>query len=203
MPVPSPPIRGKAPEGTPIDVNRALPCSLPSGETRTQGSRKQAFIARTTSAPAGRTSSAVVGGGDAAAMGPIVSLGGESRRKNRGSRRKSWRSPPAGGSLDAMQGKSFKLALAQMLVEGGNKQANLKRALERIHEAASKGAQVVVLPEAMTLGWTHSSARSEADEIPSGPSCVKLCEAAHRNKIYVCTGLIEYEIGRASCRERV
>src|SRR5690348_4709938 len=61
MPVPSPPIRGEAPEGTPIDVNRALPCSLPSGETRTQVSRKQAFIARTTTAPAGRTSSAVVG----------------------------------------------------------------------------------------------------------------------------------------------
>lgn len=94
-----------------------------------------------------------------------------------------------------MQGKSFKLALAQMLVEGGNRQANLKRALERIHEAASNGAQVVVLPEAMTLGWTHSSARTEADEIPGGPSCVTLRDAAHRNKIYVCTGLIERAAG--------
>jgi len=78
-----------------------------------------------------------------------------------------------------------------MLVEGGDKHANLKRALERVREAASNGAQVVVLPEAMTLGWTHSSARTEADDIPRGPSCTKLREAARRNKIYVCTGLIE------------
>jgi predicted amidohydrolase len=94
-----------------------------------------------------------------------------------------------------MQNRSFKLALAQMLVEGGNKQANLSRARERINEAASNGAQVVVLPEAMTLGWTHSSARTEADEIPGGQSCVELCEAARRNKIYVCAGLIEREGG--------
>ena len=67
-----------------------------------------------------------------------------------------------GGSLDAMQSASFKLALAQMLVEGGRKEANLRRAIERINEAACNGAQIVVLPEAMAIGWTHPSARTEA-----------------------------------------
>ncbi|PYK97237.1 MAG: hypothetical protein DME19_16950, partial [Verrucomicrobia bacterium] len=90
-----------------------------------------------------------------------------------------------------VQGKTFKLALAQMLVEGGRREANLRRALERINQAAAQGAQVVVLPEAMTLGWTHPSARIEADEIPDGHSCAALREAARRSGVYVCAGLIE------------
>src|SRR5438093_1923856 len=78
-----------------------------------------------------------------------------------------------------------------MLVEGGRKEGNLQRALDRIDEAAAQGAQVVVLPEAMTLGWTHPSARTEADQIPDGPACARLREAARRNNVYVCAGLIE------------
>jgi predicted amidohydrolase len=85
----------------------------------------------------------------------------------------------------------FKLALIQMLVEGGRKESNLRRASERIGEAAAKGAHVVVLPEAMTLGWTHSSARTDAETIPDGPSCGRLREAARRFDVYLCSGLIE------------
>ena len=90
-----------------------------------------------------------------------------------------------------MRRNSIKLALVQMLVEGGRKEVNLNRALERIEEAARHGAQVVVLPEAMTLGWTHPSAATEAEEIPNGPGCARLREAARRNNVYVCAGLIE------------
>ena len=93
--------------------------------------------------------------------------------------------------MSAVQSNSFKLALAQMLVECGRKEANLRRAMDRIQEAAAAGAQVVVLPEAMTLGWTHSSAKSDADEIPDGASCLRLREAARRSRIYVCAGLVE------------
>jgi len=71
-----------------------------------------------------------------------------------------------------------------MLVEGGRKEANLRRALERINEAAGHGAQVVVLPEALTLGWTHPSANSDADEIPDGFSCAELRDAARRKAVY-------------------
>jgi len=93
--------------------------------------------------------------------------------------------------MGALQRNSFKLALAQMLVEGGRKEANLRRALERINEAAANGAQVVVLPETMTLGWTHWSATRDADEIPEGDCCLRLREAARGNRIYVCVGLVE------------
>jgi predicted amidohydrolase len=85
----------------------------------------------------------------------------------------------------------FKLALVQMLVEGGRKESNLRRAIKHIHEAAAKGANLIVLPEAMTLGWTHSSAKTEADEVPGGFSCEALRDAARFNKVYVCSGLIE------------
>ena len=78
-----------------------------------------------------------------------------------------------------------------MLVEGGRKEENLRRAMDRIQEAASSGAQVVVLPEAMTLGWTHSSAKRDAEEIPGGDCCLRLREAARASRIYVCAGLVE------------
>ena len=85
----------------------------------------------------------------------------------------------------------FKLALIQMLVEGGRKEANLRRATERIGRAAAKGAHVVLLPEAMTLGWTHGSAQTQADDIPEGVSCATLRESARVNKVYVCAGIVE------------
>ena len=46
---------------------------------------------------------------------------------------------------------TLKLAMAQMLVEGGQKQNNLNRAVERIEEAAKNKADIILLPEAMDL----------------------------------------------------
>lgn len=85
----------------------------------------------------------------------------------------------------------MKIALAQMLVEPGEKQANLARAEAWIAQAAGRDAEVVVLPEALTLGWTHPSARTLADEIPSGESCARLRVAARAHRIFVCAGLVE------------
>lgn len=80
-----------------------------------------------------------------------------------------------------------------MRVEGGRKDANLARAVHLINEAAANGAEVVVLPEAMTLGWTHPAARQDADSIPDGLSCSTLSDAARTNQIHVCSGLVERE----------
>ncbi len=78
-----------------------------------------------------------------------------------------------------------------MLVEGGCKSANLRRAVDRIAQAAREGAKVAVLPEALNLGWTHPSARTEADSIPDGESCAALRAAARRHRIHLCAGLVE------------
>ncbi len=85
----------------------------------------------------------------------------------------------------------MKLALIQMRVEGGAKGANLSRAESFIAQAAAAGAQVVLLPEALNLGWTHGSAAVAADEIPGGESCERLRAAAQQHHVFVCAGMIE------------
>ncbi|GAB4233631.1 MAG: carbon-nitrogen hydrolase family protein [Acidobacteriota bacterium] len=90
----------------------------------------------------------------------------------------------------------FKLALVQMLVEGGAKEANLRRAEKRIAEAASQGADVILLPEVCDLGWTDPSAAEEAEPIPEGEPYRRLSDAARQNEVYVCAGLTERESER-------
>lgn len=81
--------------------------------------------------------------------------------------------------------------MVQMRVDGGARDANLARAEARIAEAASAGAQVVLLPEALTLGWTHPSSLTAAEPIPSGESCRRLAAAAKRHSVFLCAGLVE------------
>src|SRR5580765_663237 len=87
--------------------------------------------------------------------------------------------------------KPFKLAMVQMRVEGGQRRRNLEHARALAAEAAGTGAQVILLPEAMDLGWTHSSARTDAEEIPNGESCGILGELAQKHDLHICAGLIE------------
>ena len=87
--------------------------------------------------------------------------------------------------------RGFRLALVQMLVEGGAKEANLGRAEARIGEAAREGAQVVLLPEVCDLGWTDPSALDSAEPIPDGEPCRRLQAAARTYGVYVCAGLTE------------
>lgn len=61
-----------------------------------------------------------------------------------------------------------RIALAQILVEGGERSRNLQRADECIAEAAARGAHVVLLPEAMDIGWTHPGAAEASDTVPGG-----------------------------------
>lgn len=90
----------------------------------------------------------------------------------------------------------MKLAMAQMLVEPGRKEENLARAEERIRAAAEAGAALVVLPEALSLGWTHPSARGQADEVATGETCRRLRTAARRHGLFVCFGFVERERNR-------
>jgi predicted amidohydrolase len=85
----------------------------------------------------------------------------------------------------------FKLAMIQMRVEPGRKDANLRRAADLLAQASGQEAQVALLPEAMPLGWTHPSAQTEADEVPGGESCRVLADAARRHRLYVCAGVVE------------
>jgi predicted amidohydrolase len=87
--------------------------------------------------------------------------------------------------------KPFKLAVAQMHVVGGALDANLEHAGEMIAEAAEHGAHLVLLPEAMDLGWTDPSALTMAEPVPGGKSAQLLSSMAKKYQIYICSGLTE------------
>ena len=89
---------------------------------------------------------------------------------------------------------SFKLALVQMRVIGGDRSANLQHAGEQIAQAAKNGAEVILLPEAMDLGWTHPSALTDAQPIPNGETCTFLQKRARQYQVYIVSGLIEKDV---------
>jgi predicted amidohydrolase len=91
--------------------------------------------------------------------------------------------------------RRLKLAMGQMLVEGGQPEKNLARAVEMIAEAGRQGCQVVILPECLDLGWAHPEARQLAAEIPGSASDL-LRQAASDAGLHVVAGLTE----RASSR---
>ena len=78
----------------------------------------------------------------------------------------------------------FQLALLQMRVEGGEPARNLARAEALIRDAAAGGAECVVLPEAMDVGWTHPASRTLAEPIPDGAACRRLSAAARKHQVY-------------------
>jgi predicted amidohydrolase len=93
--------------------------------------------------------------------------------------------------MNTNRSRPFRLALAQMLVTGGARDENVARAVTRIGEAVAEGAEVVVLPECLDLGWTHPSSRTGAEPIPGGGPYEALAAAARTHGVYVCGGLTE------------
>src|SRR5688500_6372116 len=79
---------------------------------------------------------------------------------------------------------SFRVGMAQILVEGGRPQANLGRAVEAIRRAALQGCRLVVLPECLDLGWTDPSARELAQPLP-GEHVESLARSAREQRVYV------------------
>ncbi|MFQ5793466.1 MAG: threonine synthase [Candidatus Bipolaricaulia bacterium] len=90
----------------------------------------------------------------------------------------------------SMKKIGFKLAMGQMLVEGGAVSQNLKRATNMIKNAIEQDCNMVVLPECLDVGWTYPGARELAQPIP-GKYSDELCHAAHEARIYVVAGLTE------------
>jgi predicted amidohydrolase len=85
---------------------------------------------------------------------------------------------------------SYRIGMAQMLVEGAKPEANLDRAEAAIRAAAERGCRLVVLPECLDLGWTDPCAREMAQPIP-GPHSDRLTRAAKQHGIFVVAGLVE------------
>lgn len=87
---------------------------------------------------------------------------------------------------------TIKIAMAQLLVEGGEPERNLERAQKLIEKAVAQKADVVLLPETLDLAWTHPSAFNEAENIPGNRSDF-FCALAKKHKIHLCLGLTELD----------
>ncbi|MEM7385091.1 MAG: carbon-nitrogen hydrolase family protein [Verrucomicrobiota bacterium] len=86
---------------------------------------------------------------------------------------------------------SFRLALIQMAVTGGDPATNLSCAEKLGAEACAAGADFLLLPEALDLGWTHPSALTAGEPVPGGEPCQRLADLAARHSVYLCAGLTE------------
>lgn len=80
----------------------------------------------------------------------------------------------------------FKLALIQLAV-GGDKSANLQRAVEMVREAAGNGANLMVLPECFNSPYGTSYFPSYCEPIP-GESTECLSHVAKETKTYIIGG---------------
>ena len=90
---------------------------------------------------------------------------------------------------------AYNVGMGQVLVEPGEPDRNMERAVRMIREAASRNCRIVVLPECMDIGWTCPDARHLAEPIP-GPRSMQLANAARDAGIYVVAGLVERADGR-------
>jgi predicted amidohydrolase len=99
--------------------------------------------------------------------------------------------------FDEVYGKGkMRLALLQMRVLPGEPDRNLKRAAELVRAAKEKGAELVLLPEALPFGWMDSSAREFAEAIPGGRYYDELEWLARGHGVYLCSGLAEWNQDR-------
>ncbi|MBX7183466.1 MAG: carbon-nitrogen hydrolase family protein [Bacteroidia bacterium] len=84
----------------------------------------------------------------------------------------------------------MRIAVCQLLVEGGEPERNLVRAQEMIERAVTQGCDLAILPETLDLAWTHPSVYEEAETIP-GTRSDFFCQLAVKHQVWLCLGLTE------------
>ncbi len=86
--------------------------------------------------------------------------------------------------------KGIKIAMGQLLVEGGEPERNISRAKEMIKSASKEKCDLILLPETIDFAWTHPSAFKKALSIP-GKYSNEFCLVAQKYNIFICVGLTE------------
>ena len=87
-----------------------------------------------------------------------------------------------------------KIACCQMEPIVGNKSDNLKKSIQMIQEAASNGANLIVLPELCNSGYvfeTREEAFELSEEIPSGESCKSWSKICKKLGVHIVAGINE------------
>ena len=86
------------------------------------------------------------------------------------------------------------VACIQMEPKIGEKEANVASSLEKIAEAAAKGAKLIVLPELCNSGYAFASRQEAfalAEPVPGGPTTVAWLDAAHICGAVIVAGICE------------
>lgn len=86
-------------------------------------------------------------------------------------------------------GRTLRIACIQLKV-GSNKTENVARALEKIREAKSKGAELVSLPECFNSPYGTKYFPDYAEEIPTGDTSQFLSKISKELGIYLIAGSI-------------
>jgi predicted amidohydrolase len=87
-----------------------------------------------------------------------------------------------------------KIACIQMEPKVGEKDANVKKTLEMIDQAANEGAKLIVLPELCNSGYVFDSRQEAfdlAEEIPGGPSTDAWSDIAAKRGVHIVAGISE------------
>ena len=87
-----------------------------------------------------------------------------------------------------------KIACCQMEPIVGKKSENLNKSIEMIEEAASNGANLIVLPELCNSGYvfeTREEAFELSEEIPSGESCKSWSKICKKLGVHIVAGINE------------
>jgi len=97
----------------------------------------------------------------------------------------------------------MKLALAQLAIEEGAVDANVDRAVEAVETAATRGADLVALPEIFNLGYFAFEAYERAAESVDGPTIGTLAEAAQEHDVAVLAGTIVEDLSATAAETTV
>lgn len=101
--------------------------------------------------------------------------------------------PPLSQIPEAAKVPSIKVAAVQMEPKLLDKEANLKKILAYIDEAAAKGAKLIVFPECALTGYVlrgKEETAKVAETIP-GPSTDIIAEKAAARGVYIVLGMVE------------
>lgn len=97
---------------------------------------------------------------------------------------------------DLTEERHVSVAAIQMSMKIGDKEENIQKGLQRIREAAEKGARFILLPELFTTEyfawWRDTKFYDYAEPIP-GPTTIRIGELARTLSVYVIAPLYEKE----------
>lgn len=95
-----------------------------------------------------------------------------------------------------MTKRRFRAAAVQTLAKLGDFDHNIALATQYVEDAVRQGCELVVFPECMDTGYLFDSpahCRELAETVPGGPFVSALAELSRKHKIYIASGITEWD----------